>query len=193
MYVFTGQKEEPWALVHSLRWLTCKVSAPLPAGLINFTLAYSNPTHHSYMPNSYGLCDSAYGQGQTENYSTVAYGEAYREHPNQQYVSVPHHAQGPRPVSQSQLPDNRSHSQAGELADCASQAASLPSERDIFSSQSDLDKVLCDIALSQGSMKDGPPLTPSVQVASSPKEYSGNPIILVRFSTLLDQGLEKGK
>lgn len=62
-------------------------------------------------------------------------------------VSAPQLAQGPRPVSQSQLPDDPSHSQAGELADCASQAASLSPQRDIFFSQSDLDKVLCDSAL----------------------------------------------
>lgn len=53
-----------------------------------------------------------------------------------------------------------------------------------------MDKALCDIVLSQGSMEDSPPPTPNVSAAPL-HEYPGNPAIIARFSALLDHSLER--
>lgn len=81
---------------------------------------------------------------------------------------------------------------AGETTHTDSQAASLSPERDIFSSQSDLDRALCDIVLSQGSMEySPPPILSAHAMVPPPLEYSRDPILLAKFSTLLEQGLDK--
>lgn len=61
----------------------------------------------------------------------------------------------------------------------------------MFYSQSDVDRALGDMLFSQGSPDNSPSYPSNVQAAPPPAEYSGDPILLARFSALLDQGLEK--
>lgn len=101
------------------------------------------------------------------------------------------HTQVLQPESQTKTLDLHGLSQIKDISARASKAVSMFPDRDIFSSQSDLDRALCHIA-SQGSMEDGPPSFPNSQsVAPPPIEYSVDPILLARFSTMLEQGLEK--
>lgn len=53
-----------------------------------------------------------------------------------------------------------------------------------------MDKVLCDIELSQGSMEDSTPPTPLFS-AAPPQEYTGDSAIIACFCAILDQGLER--
>lgn len=79
----------------------------------------------------------------------------------------------------------------GELVDYSTHDSAPSPAGYLFSSQnSDMDKILCDIVLNQGSMEDSPSPTPLVS-AAPPQEYPGDPAIIARFPALLDQGLER--
>lgn len=106
-------------------------------------------------------------------------------------MAAPKHTQGLQLETQPQPPDLPVLGSERALSSRSSQAASKSPDRDIFSFQSDMDRALCDITLSQGSMEDESASFPSAQAAApSTTTYSGDPILLARFSTLLEQELE---
>lgn len=107
---------------------------------------------------------------------------------------LPHaEQQQPQLASLSQSQEAPLTDRTDELVEYSTHISASSPVDDLFSSQnSDMDKALCEIMLGQGSGEESSPLTSNVP-AATPQIYSGDPIILAHFSTMLDQGLYKAR